>query len=213
MKVAPSILSADFAHLADSFEMIKQGGAEYAHLDVMDGHFVPNMSFAAVVIKGIRPYSDLVFDTHLMISEPLKYIKDFVDCGSDIITVHYEACDAEQCLKEIRKAGVKAGLSIKPATKPEEIFHLLPLCDLVLVMSVEPGFGGQKFMPDSLAKVRTLKEKITAENLVIEIEIDGGIGLDNIEEVAAAGVDVVVAGSSVFGAPDPKEIIKRLKGK
>lgn len=213
LQVAPSMLSADFAHLARDVKMLEDAGAAYLHIDVMDGMFVPNLSFGAPVIKSIRGGSKMIFDTHLMIMEPLRYIDDFVKAGSDLITIHYEATDkVEETLRYIRSKGVKAGLSIKPATEPEEIEELLPLCDLVLVMSVEPGFGGQKFMPDSLRKLRILKEMREKHGLGYLLEVDGGIGTQNAALVGEAGAQVLVAGSAVFGAEDPAGTIRAMMG-
>lgn len=213
LQVAPSMLSADFAHLARDVKMLEDAGAAYLHIDVMDGMFVPNLSFGAPVIKSIRGGSKMIFDTHLMIMEPLRYIDDFVKAGSDLITIHYEATDkVKETLRYIRSKGVKAGLSIKPATEPEEIEELLPLCDLVLVMSVEPGFGGQKFMPDSLRKLRILKEMREKHGLGYLLEVDGGIGTQNAALVGEAGAQVLVAGSAVFGAEDPAGTIRAMMG-
>ncbi|MDD4421914.1 MAG: ribulose-phosphate 3-epimerase, partial [Eubacteriales bacterium] len=193
-------------------------GLEYLHLDVMDGVFVPNITFGQPVIKSLRKKCDMIFDVHLMITKPERYIDDFFKAGADIITVHYEATDnCRAVLENIRCKGIKSAVSIKPATPVSEIFGLLDCCDMVLIMSVEPGFGGQKFMPDMLDKVRLLKKQIAEMKLDTVIEIDGGIDMTNAAACINAGVDILVAGSSVFGKPDitaaAEGIIRAAKGK
>ncbi|MDD3401906.1 MAG: ribulose-phosphate 3-epimerase [Hespellia sp.] len=200
MKLAPSILSADFKELGAEIKKTEEGGAEYLHFDVMDGMFVPNISFGAPVLKSIQGHTKQVLDVHLMVTEPIRYIEVFAKAGADIITVHAEACqDLQATVAAIRRQGVKAGVTIKPATPVAAIAPVLDQVDMVLIMSVEPGFGGQKFMPESLDKVRELKKMIDEKNLSVDIEIDGGVTVDNAAEIAEAGVNVFVAGSSVFG--------------
>ena len=197
--LAPSILSADFARLGDAMAETHAGGAAYIHFDVMDGMFVPNISFGMPVLKSIRKATPQVMDVHLMIEEPVRYVEDFAKAGADYITVHVEACsDPKATLEKIRAAGIKTGLSIKPGTSPEEIKAYLPLTDMVLVMSVEPGFGGQKFMPDALEKIRVLRTYEKEMGLHFDIEVDGGITLENARSVIEAGANVLVAGSAVF---------------
>lgn len=211
--ISPSMLSADFGNLERDTKMIHRSRAEWVHIDVMDGVFVPNISFGFPVMKPIRKATDKVLDVHLMIVEPEKYVKKFVEAGADYVTFHIEATTkAEECIAQIRHSGAKAGISIKPATDVEAIKHLLRNVELVLVMSVEPGFGGQKFMPSSLDKVRALDSLRKAEGLEFLIEVDGGISSKNASEVFSAGADAVVAGSAVFGAEDPEqEIINMLQ--
>ena len=200
--LAPSILSADFKNLGSQLKEISESGAEYVHIDVMDGLFVPSISFGMPVIKSIRQATDRVFDVHLMIEEPVRYISEFKEAGADIITVHYEACkDVEDTLKKIKDAGLKAGLSIKPKTDTSVVKEFLPLCDMILLMSVEPGFGGQKFIENSVERAAELKKIIDASPYDIDLEIDGGINLQNVKTVLDAGVNVIVAGSAVFKSP------------
>ncbi len=206
--VAPSILSADFGNLERDIKMVDRSAAEWVHVDVMDGVFVPNISFGFPIMKPVRKATQKVVDVHLMIVEPEKYVKRFVEAGADYVTFHHEACtDPRATIAEIKAAGAKAGVSIKPATSAEAIFDYLGELDMVLVMSVEPGFGGQSFMPDSLDKVRVLRKEIDEKGYNCLIEIDGGISAKNAREVFDAGVDVIVAGSSVFGAEDQEQAI------
>ncbi|MBQ8730749.1 MAG: ribulose-phosphate 3-epimerase [Lachnospiraceae bacterium] len=197
--LSPSILSADFTKLGEDIATIDNAGAQYIHVDVMDGLFVPSISYGMPVIKSIRKATDNVFDVHLMIEEPIRYIKEFVEAGADIITVHVEACkDMKATIEKIRECGVKVGITLNPATPLSEIEPYLGLVDMALVMSVNPGFGGQKYIESSTQKVRELKQICVDNGYDIDIEIDGGITLDNVTEVIEAGANVIVAGSSVF---------------
>ena len=206
--VAPSILSADFGNLERDIKMVDRSAAEWVHVDVMDGVFVPNISFGFPIMKPVRKATQKVLDVHLMIVEPGKYVKRFVEAGANYVTFHHEACaDPRAVIAEIKAAGAKVGVSIKPATSAEEIFGYLGALDMVLVMSVEPGFGGQSFMPNSLDKVRALRKEIDEKGYNCLIEIDGGISAKNAREVFDAGVDVIVAGSSVFDAEDQEQAI------
>lgn len=212
LKLAPSILSADFSHLAEDVKKIEEGGADYIHVDVMDGHFVPNISFGAPVMKCLNDKTDLPYDVHLMIENPDKYIEDFVTDKTEYITVHQEACiHLHRTVENIKSKGVKAGVSINPATPVSTLECILPDVDLVLIMSVNPGFGGQKFIPGSLEKVRELAEIKKRKNLDFAIEIDGGITLENVKEVVNAGVEVAVAGSAVFKVEDVTERVREFK--
>lgn len=196
--ISPSVLTADFLNLREDIARLEKSGADMLHLDVMDGNFVPNISFGVPVIKSIKKYSNIPLDVHLMIDKPHRYIKDFADVA-DYLGFHFEAgSDSESLLKEIRALGCKACLTIKPCTEPEEIFHLLPFCDMVLVMSVEPGFGGQSFMPDSLRKLSALRDEITAKGYNILLEVDGGINRQTADDAVKAGANVLVAGSFLF---------------
>ncbi len=198
--LAPSILSADCTILGQQIESVKEGGAQYLHLDVMDGVFVPAISYGMCVVESLRKIKDIIFDVHLMITEPIRYIEDFAKSGADIITVHLEACeDIEATLMKIKECGCKVGLSIKPGTPVSEIKPWLDFVDMVLVMSVEPGFGGQKYIEASTERVRQVREMITASGKEIDLEVDGGINVDNVNVVLDAGVNVVVAGSAIFG--------------
>ena len=205
------MLSADFGHLDRDTRMIDKSAAQWIHIDVMDGVFVPNISFGFPVLKFIRQATTKPLDVHLMIVEPERYVKRFAEAGSDIVTFHYEATNAaHRCIDEIHAAGARAGISIKPATSVEVLRDLLPSLDLVLVMSVEPGFGGQSFIEGSTEKVAELRREIDRCGSQAMIEIDGGITLDNAAEVYAAGCEVLVAGSTVFASPDPEETIHKL---
>ena len=206
------MLSADFGHLARDTRMIDESAAQWVHLDIMDGVFVPNLSYGFPVIKAIREHTDKFLDAHLMIVEPLRYAKRFAEAGAQLITIHAEAvADARSALEAIRSLGVKAGISIKPATPVSAIADILDAADLVLIMSVEPGFGGQRFMPESVEKVRELRRLIDRGGHETLIEIDGGISAENSGMLFEAGCNVLVAGSSIFDAPDPKaEIVKML---
>lgn len=211
IKLSPSALSCNFANAGIQIELAKQGGAEYIHLDVMDGVFVPNISFGQPVVKSLSKCTDLVSDVHLMITDPIRYIEDFAASGADIITIHAEATDdVKACLNKIRACGKKAGLSIKPKTPVSAIIPYLPLCDLVLVMTVEPGFGGQKFMADMLPKCTELRDYRDAHDLDFEISVDGGVSADNAKMCVLSGANVLVAGSSVLGKEDIKGAAEEL---
>lgn len=211
--ISPSMLSADFGNLERDTKMIDRSAAEWVHIDVMDGVFVPNISFGFPVMKPIRKATNKVLDVHLMIVEPEKYVRRFVEAGADYVTFHYEATDdIEGCIKAIREAGAKVGISIKPATDAAALTDILSKVDLVLVMSVEPGFGGQSFIDGSLDKIRDLAKMRREQGLDFIIEVDGGISAKNAAEVFNAGAEALVAGSAVFGAADPEaEIVNMLK--
>lgn len=197
--LAPSLLAADFTRLGEQIRETEQCGAQFLHIDVMDGIFVPSISFGMPLIESIRPATKQFFDVHLMIVEPERYIQEFVDCGADGITFHLEATkDPRMVIDRIHQAGAKAGISIKPGTPVEEVYPYLADVDLVLVMSVEPGFGGQSFLPESYERIRKIREYMDEHQLTAHLEVDGGIGKKNVREVMEAGADVFVAGSAIF---------------
>ena len=210
-EIAPSILSADFTRLAEAIRDIREGGATVLHVDVMDGHFVPNITIGLPVVKSLRAATDMTIDTHLMITEPGRYAVEFVKAGADMVSVHVEAdVHLQRTLVAIREAGAKAGIAINPGTPLVLLEEALPYADFVLLMSVNPGFGGQKFVPTSLAKLRRLRQMIDQRGLSTQIEIDGGIDSSNIAEVCDAGAEIVVAGSAVFGGGRPTEAVREL---
>lgn len=212
IKLAPSILSADFSQLAESVKAVENAGCEYLHIDVMDGHFVPNITFGAVVFEKLRKKSNMTFDCHLMIEQPDLYLEDFVKAGADIITVHQEACvHLNRTIHHIKELGCKAGVAINPATSPQALEYVLQDVDMVLIMSVNPGFGGQKFIPQSLDKIKKLKQMIDAKNYNVDIQVDGGVSVDNIHDIVTAGANIVVAGSAIFGKDNIQKSVSDLR--
>lgn len=209
--IAPSLLSADFTKMGDEVREIQSIGARMLHIDIMDGHFVPNLTFGYSMVKALRPLSGMVFDVHLMITHPLDYIESFAKAGSDIITVHTECSDdLDKCIELIHSFGVKAGMSIKPNTPPEALFPYLGKLDHILVMTVEPGFGGQSMITECLDKISVIKAEYAKFGLNIPVMIDGGVNADNVQIIARAGADMMVAGSAVFGASDRAAAFKKL---
>ncbi len=205
--IAPSVLSADFAHLAEAAQMVEKCGAKYLHIDVMDGHFVSNITLGPVVVQCLRPFCKSVFDVHLMIENPEKYINAFADAGADIITIHLESTDDVQgTIDKIHAKGKKAGITIKPKTPIESVFPYVDAVEMVLIMSVEPGFGGQSLIPECLDKIRVLREKYPN----LDIEIDGGVKVDNIDKVYESGANIIVAGSAVFCSDNPAKVIESM---
>ncbi|WBB29864.1 ribulose-phosphate 3-epimerase [Parvimonas micra] len=210
LELSPSLLSADFTDLKSEIEVLDKNGVKYLHLDVMDGMFVPNISFGPMIIKQLRPLTNMVFDVHLMIEDPDRYVQNFKDAGADILTVHYEACKhLHRTISYIKSLGMKAGVSLNPATNIEVLDYVLEDLDLVLIMSVNPGFGGQSFIPSAIDKIKNLKAKIRERNLNVIVEVDGGVKTTNVKDVIEAGADLIVSGSDVFA--DKENRIKAYK--
>lgn len=214
IKIAPSILSADFSKLGEEVQMLTEAGADWIHFDVMDGNFVPNLTFGPAMCKAVRPYTDLPIDVHLMVSDPGFWIEPFVNAGADCITIHLESKgDKSAILDKIHGFGKKAGVVINPETPVEETYPYLEKCDLVLLMGVHPGFGGQSFFPETLDKIRALRSRLTSVRPACDIEIDGGINLETGPLCTEAGATILVSGNTVFKSPDPKETIRELRKK
>ena len=213
-KLAPSILSADFARLGEEIKSVEEAGADYIHIDVMDGHFVPNITIGPLIVETAKKITSLPLDVHLMISNPERFIKDFVEAGSDLLSIHVETCHhLQRTLTHIRELGAKPAAVLNPSTPLSALEYILEEVDMVLLMTVNPGFGGQKFIPSMLPKIKKVRKLIDEKNLAVELEVDGGINLWNISQVAQAGADVVVAGSAVFKSEDCKKTVRLMKEK
>ena len=211
--LAPSLLGADFKNLEHNIKITEQAGAKYLHLDVMDGAFVPSISFGMPVIASLRNCTDMVFDVHMMVEEPGRYAADMKKAGADLLCVHQEACrHLDRTLHQIRDLGMKVGVALNPATPLEVLEHILPSVDMVLLMSVNPGFGGQRFIPYTLKKIQKLRHMIRERGLTVDIEVDGGVGLENLQEVLTAGANVIVAGSAVFKGDAAENVRRMLTG-
>ncbi|HEY5594714.1 MAG TPA: ribulose-phosphate 3-epimerase [Nitrospiria bacterium] len=211
-KIAPSILSADFAHLADEIAKVTEAGADMIHVDVMDGHFVPNFTIGPPIVKAIRKVTRLPLDVHLMMTNPEDFISDFIKAGSNYITVHVETCPhLHRTIQSIKEEGVKAGVTLNPATPLSSIEEILGEVDLLLIMSVNPGFGGQSFIPSALEKLRRARKMIDQRGLNVELEIDGGVKVENIAAMAQAGADIFVSGSAIFHSKDYKDTIQKMR--
>lgn len=209
IKLAPSILSADFANLGDELKIIENVNAQYAHIDIMDGHFVPNITIGPPVVKCLRVYSNLIFDVHLMISNPDKYIDEFYEAGADILNIHVEACNhINAAIQKIKKLGIKAAVTLNPATDLNVLEYILEYLDMVLIMCVNPGFGGQKLIPSSFRKIENIANMVQRRNLNVDIEVDGGVNLDNLSQIIDSGANVIVAGSAIFQKDKTAENVK-----
>jgi len=212
VKIAPSILSANFASLSEDIKKVERAGVEYLHIDVMDGHFVPNITIGPLVVAAIRPQTELFFDVHLMIENPEFYVKEFCMAGAGLITVHVEACrHLHRVVTYVKEQGVKVGVALNPATPLVMVEEVLPLVDMVLLMTVNPGFGGQSFIPDVLSKIASLKEMLIKRRLEVDIQVDGGINRETASSVVRAGANVLVAGSAIFGAQDVTRAVEEIK--
>lgn len=212
IKIAPSILSADFSNLIHDVLKVERGGADLLHIDVMDGHFVPNITIGPLIVEALRPKSNLIFDVHLMIENPDAYIPAFAKAGADIISVHSEACrHLHRTIQNIKSHGIKAAVALNPATSLESLEYIIEDIDMVLLMSVNPGFGGQSFIKNTLSKIKRLREMADSRGLDLDIEVDGGINLNNIRQVVEAGANVLVAGSAIFGAENVEDTVRKFK--